>query len=448
MEGRLLLKGCSLFRADGRVRSGMSVLVEGQTISAVTPDAELPSRPGDWEVRCGGRLVTTGLVDCHTRLVGGQLTPWAGDLLLRPFLDRFAQEQHLESSLTAGEVEALSAFSVARHLRQGVTMAVEHLHAPGCVEAGLHAQARVAARLGLRLVNAHASSSTVPGSAGPAQVEANARYAESRVGDPLVRGAIGVRASFCADDDLLRVAGHAKEALAVGAHFALAEHDDDLAVTWERYRARIVSRFERFGLLGGASVGAHARAIERAEAERLAKSRTLVALTPRTALTVAGGSALGLEAVLLSQNLVGLGSGGTGTLWEELASSYTGVMALARAGRMLDPDNLMAAFFVGGPAELCTMVFGVPSGSVEPGALADLVISDTVPALETGNFTPHLLMQLSQAPVGWTIVNGRVVVREGQLLGADYLELARDAARALESVWRRAGVTGGGAAPS
>ena len=28
MEGRLLLKGCSVFRADGRIRSGMSVLVE------------------------------------------------------------------------------------------------------------------------------------------------------------------------------------------------------------------------------------------------------------------------------------------------------------------------------------------------------------------------------------------------------------------------------------
>jgi cytosine/adenosine deaminase-related metal-dependent hydrolase len=94
------------------------------------------------------------------------------------------------------------------------------------------------------------------------------------------------------------------------------------------------------------------------------------------------------------------------------------------------------------------MIFGMPSGTVDPGAVADLVVYDLVPAHETGNFTPHLLMQLSQVPVGWTIVDGRVVVREGQLLGADYLELARESARAMESVWRRAGVSGGGAAPS
>jgi cytosine/adenosine deaminase-related metal-dependent hydrolase len=288
----------------------------------------------------------------------------------------------------------------------------------------------------------------VPESPGPGQVEANSRYAASRRPDSLARGAIGIRASFCSDDDLLRLAGKAKEELSIGAHFGLAENDDDLAITWSKTNSRIVTRFERFGLLGGASVGAHARAIDRAEAARLAKSRTLVAFTPRAAQTVEGGSALGMEAVLVNQNLVGLGSGGTGSLWEELAASYTGVMAMARAGRMLDPDNLMASFLVGGPAELCTMIYGAPSGSVEPGSLGDLVVYDFVPARETGNFTPHLLMQLSQMPVGWTIVNGRVVVREGQLLGANYLELARESAAALESAWKRAGVTGGSAAPS
>jgi hypothetical protein len=39
-------------------------------------------------------------------------------------------------------------------------------------------------------------------------------------------------------------------------------------------------------------------------------------------------------------------------------------------------------------------------------------------------------------------------VREGQLLGENYLELARESSKALESAWKRGGVTGGGAAPS
>jgi hypothetical protein len=47
-------------------------------------------------------------------------------------------------------------------------------------------------------------------------------------------------------------------------------------------------------------------------------------------------------------------------------------------------------------------------------------------------------MQVASAPVAWTLVNGRVVVREGQLLGADALELAREAAKAQAAIWRRA----------
>jgi cytosine/adenosine deaminase-related metal-dependent hydrolase len=160
----------------------------------------------------------------------------------------------------------------------------------------------------------------------------------------------------------------------------------------------------------------------------------LIALSPRTAQTLEGGAALGMEAVLLSQNLVGLGTGGSSSMWEELAASFTGVMGLARGGRMIDPDNVMSDFLIGGPAELCTMVFGVPCGAVDPGALADLVVFDTLPPRETANFTPHLLMQLSQVPVSWTIVNGRVVVREGQLVGTDYLELATQARAVLESI--------------
>lgn len=439
MEGRLLLKDCSLFRADGRVRSGMSVVIEGRVISAIGPDVDHPVLPGDWEVKCRGRLVTPGLVDCHTRLVGGMLTPWSGDVLLRSFQQRFAREQRVETELTEGEVAAITACSLVRGLKQGVTMFVEALHAPRCVEAALGAQARVAERLGARLINSHASTSEVADSPGVEQVEANARYLEGRVTHELVRGAIGVRASFCADDALLRTAGRVKEALPIGAHFALAESDDDLAFTWSKYGTRVVTRFERFGLLGGASVAAHARSIDRSEAARLAKSRTLVALTPRGTQAVEGGSALGMEAVLVSQNLVGLGTGGTGTLTSELAASFTGVMALSRVGRMLDPDNLMSNFLIGGPAELNTMIFGLPSGSVDPGAVADLVVSDCVPPADAGAASPHLLMQALNAPVAWTIVNGRVVVREGQLVGADHIELLRDGALALASVWARAG---------
>lgn len=437
MEGRLVLTGCSVFRADGRVRADMSVLVEGRTITKVAPSSELHVLPGDWEVSCRGRLVTPGLVDCHTHLVGGQLVPLAGEWLLKPFAERFAHRYHLESVLTPGEVQALTAWALARGLRNGVTMFVEHLHAPSDVAKSLAAQAQVAERLGARLVNSHASSTYLKPEAGYAQLEANAEYVAQRRRHGLVRGAVGLCASFCCDDDLLQAAGRACEQTAAGAVFHLGECEDDVTITWQKYGRRVVQRFEQHGLLNPTSVAAYAGLVDRNESMRLARSRTLLALSPRASQATEGLPGTS-ETVLAFANLVGLGTAGDGTLWEEAACAFNAVVGVARHGRLLDPDGHLANLLVGGPAELCSMIWGTPCGTVEEGSLADLVVFDHVPAAESpAGGAPHLLQQLSQSPAAWTIVDGRVTVREGQLLGVDSVELARDAAKALEAVWAR-----------
>jgi cytosine/adenosine deaminase-related metal-dependent hydrolase len=438
MEGRLLLKDCSIFRADGRVRAGMAVLIEGSRISRVAPNSELPVLPGDWEVACRGRLVSPGLIDCHTHLVGGQLQPLVGEFVLRSFQQRFEHEAKLGSLLSPGEVEALTAHAIARGLREGITLRVEHLLAPADVGKSLAVQARTAERLSARLIHSHASLSV--GGTGEAQLEANAAHVHEFRRHPLVRGVLGLYGSFCCDDELLRRAGRLREEMGVGAHFHLGESEEDLMTTYTRYGRRIVPRFEAFGLLSSGSVAAYCRTIDRSESMKLAMSRTLVALSPRSSQALDAGTA-GLEAVLAHGNLIGLGTAGYGTPWEELACGFNAVLAIARGGRMLDPDGWMAQFLMGGGAEMCAMVWGTPCGTVEEGSLADLVVFDYVPSERSDSdagATPHLLVQLSQAPVAWTIVDGRVAVREGRLLAADYQQLSKDAAAALQSVWKRA----------
>jgi 5-methylthioadenosine/S-adenosylhomocysteine deaminase len=78
-------------------------------------------------------------------------------------------------------------------------------------------------------------------------------------------------------------------------------------------------------------------------------------------------------------------------------------------------------------------VFGGKFGAVAQGQTADLVLLDAVEAGSQLGWE-----RLAIAPVAWTIVGGRVVVREGQLLGADFTALAADAARAVEAIWARA----------
>jgi 5-methylthioadenosine/S-adenosylhomocysteine deaminase len=443
MEGRLLLKNCAVFRADGRVRTGMALVVQDGLIRRVAPDAEVPVLPGDWEVACRGRLVAPGLVDTHTHLVGGQTLPPTGNFLLAAPHSRMERRRHVASLLTAGEVEALTRFALARALRDGITLAVEHLDAPADVPGALAAQARAAEQLGIRLVSSHVTHSLSGEATAEACLEANADFVRRHRAHPLVRGALGFQSSHTCEDGLLRRVSALSAELEAPVLFHLAEGEDDLTSTYARHGKRVVPRLDELGLLGPRSIAARARSIDTGEAQRLVETGTFVSLSPRAHLT-AERTGESLEAVLSRHYLVGLGTSGHGTLWDEALTAFVGMMRISRSGRLPDPDGALAQLLVNGPAALCTRLFGARSGGVEEGCIADLVVYDYVPAAdpETG-YSPHLLGQMARSRVAWTIVNGRVTVREGQLLGADYVELATAATAALASVWTRARLSSG-----
>src|SRR5262249_6291485 len=130
MEGRLVLKDCSVYRPDGSFRSGTAVAIEEGRISSGAPDEQIPIVPGDWEIACRGRLALPGLIDCHAHLVGGQLSPFGGEAFGQTPAERWRTQEELESKLAAAEVEALTAFAIGRALRFGVTAVLGHLRRP------------------------------------------------------------------------------------------------------------------------------------------------------------------------------------------------------------------------------------------------------------------------------------------------------------------------------
>jgi 5-methylthioadenosine/S-adenosylhomocysteine deaminase len=185
-------------------------------------------------------------------------------------------------------------------------------------------------------------------------------------------------------------------------------------------------------------VAAFARRLSRDEVQVLARSQVAVALAPLPG-ALEGERDETLEWMLAMGARVGLGSAGLGTVWEQLPLAFASCAREARGRRLLEPDAVVADLLWGAPAEVCSETFGLPCGAIEVGALADLAVCDTVPAVEDEQSQGlHLLMQVASAPAAWTLVHGRVVVREGQLIGADALELAREAAKVQTALWRRA----------
>jgi 5-methylthioadenosine/S-adenosylhomocysteine deaminase len=395
MDGRLLFKNCTLLEGE-RLESGRVVVVKGNRVAQVGKDADAPTLPGDWAVDAKGRLLVPGRVDAHACLTAPTRSP---------------------GPWTTSEVEALAAASLARALRAGVTTVFEHLASVEQPAEALAAEALTAERLGIRLLASHATG----GEAWEGPLEANVDFVRAWAGHPLVRGAIGLSRLADAPEAMLARVASASAGVGAAVHLALAETDEDLVLTYQRYGLRGVERLARHGLLGPRTVAAHARCVDGHEAHALAERQVLVAWAPLRDLLAEGH---GFEALWIPEHRVALGTSGQGTLPQQWDAALAMARKAARLGRLW-PEELVSNLLLDGASGLLTELYGAPAGDVVPGALADLVLLDMLPVEDV--WTLDTAAETSRAPAAWTVVEGRVVLRDGQLLGSDWLELEREA---------------------
>ena len=401
MEGRLVVKDCTLLDR-GTVHRHRAVVVEGGMVARVSPDESEPVRPGDWAIEAAGRLLVPGRVDGHAQL--GHV-PGA------------------KRTLTAAETSAVAAAAIALGLRAGVTTVLDLVDGVDDRAGALAGRLRVARTLGIRMV----SSLAAKGRHGIATHELNLEGARQSAEDPVVRVGLGFASCLAASDELLRAVGRDAEALRAPVHFRLAETSAELAEHFEQHRMRMVERLDRHGLLGIGTVAAHARAVEGAEAQRLAETSVLVAWSPLADLL---GEQHGFEAVWLPAHRVVLASAGVGDLREQWTAGRVLAHRAARIGRLWARERVPEVLG-DGPAGFLERVFRRPAGRISPGAMADLVLLDQFPHSED---PVEVLAASMRAPVAWTVVNGRVVGRAGQLRGAELLPLLTEAAAVRRAV--------------
>lgn len=387
MNGRLLFKDCTLLHADGRLEPGRALSVVDRHIEAIAADADLPLLPGDWWVDCGGRALAPGLVDCHTALP---------DLA--------------EPTLTPAELELLTAHALAEGLLRGVTSRALQLHAPRGALALLEAQSRAASSVGVRTLLSVGPRATDGLEAALGQLEDVRALAGRLQHHPDQRALLGWTGPAPGDAGFHARVGEAFAAAGTplvidrrraGQGHALTGSEALAAPDWVELPAMVV---------GAELLDANARA-------RLIGHGSLLAL----------GAASHASPALLDEGAA-LGLFGDG--WTRGVTRAAWGLEAAATSAGLDDDRVaqvIRAALVQAPAAWLSAQFGVPLGRLEPGAAADLVLYDWVPQARGREALAQVRDQL-EARVWWTVMNGRVVVREGALLGPDGGALAREAA--------------------
>jgi 8-oxoguanine deaminase len=435
----LLIRDAALVATmDDRRREirGGSVLLRGNRIEAVGPTADLP-RSADEVVDARGHLVVPGLVNTHhhmyqslTRAVravqDAELFAW-----LRGLYPVWAR-------LTPEMVGVSTRVAMAELLLSGCTTTSDHLYVfPGGVR--LDDSIEAAQATGMRFTATRGSMSVGESDGGlppdslverADDILSDTRRLIERYHDPahgsMLQIAVAPCSPFSVSRDLMIESARLARAYGVRMHTHLAENDHDVAYSREKFGRTPAEYAEELGWLGDDVWHAHCVKLDGPGIARFAATGTGVAHCPASNMRLASGIAP-VRAMRAAGVPVGLGVDGSASNdGAQMVAEARLAMLLQRVGASLAPfgcDVGPSAMSARDAFELATRggarVLGRPDvGHLATGMCADLALFDlgTLPFAGGAPHDPLGALLLCASPqAAYTIVDGRVLVRRGEL---------------------------------
>ncbi len=440
----------------GRELRDASLLVRGHTIEWIGPAADVSPETlaGAGEVvDARGHLVVPGLVNTHHHMYQSltRAIPGVQDAELFSWLRGLYP---IWAGLTPEMVQVSTQVAMAELLLSGCTTSSDHLYIyPNGVR--LEDAIEGAQRIGMRFVATRGSMSVGQSLGGlppdrvvekeDAILKDSQRLIETwhdASHGAMVQVALAPCSPFSVSPALMKASAdlaRSFKGLGVRLHTHLAENDHDIAYSREKFNMTPAQYAQELGWLGDDVWHAHCVKLDDEGISLFAASRTGVAHCPCSNMRLASGIAP-IRRMVDAGVPVGLGVDGSASNdGAHMVNEARQALLLARVGRALSaPEIRDGRTFFGcdlGPAEMTARdalhiatrggaaVLGRSDiGHLAVGMCADLALFD----LRTLGFAggavhdPVASLLLCASPqAAWTVVNGRVVVREGQLASVD-----------------------------
>ena len=434
-----------------------SILIRDNRIAFIGPADQLPpdALQSDEVIDARNHLVTPGLVNTHhhmyqslTRAIPGvqnaELFGWLQGLY------------PIWSGLTPDMVHVSTQVAMAELLLSGCTTSSDHLYIyPNGVR--LDDSIEAARQIGMRFTATRGSMSVGQSQGGlpPDRVVENEdailkdtqrvieAHHDAGFGS-MTQVAVAPCSPFSVSRDLMRLSAELARRYQVRLHTHLAENDHDLAYSRAKFGCTPTQYAQDLGWLGPDVWHAHCVKLDDEGISLFAASKTGVAHCPCSNMRLASGIAP-VRRMLNAGVPVGLGVDGSASNdAAHMVNEARQALLLARVGRAMQPpeertlaDGSRKTFFGCdlGPAEMTArdvlhmatrggaLVLGRSDiGHLSVGMCADLVLFDLNTLAFAGGAVhdPVGALLLCGSPqTDYTVVNGRVVVRRGQLETVD-----------------------------
>jgi putative selenium metabolism protein SsnA len=427
-----------------KILENHAVLIENGVITALGPQQELATRYSEAErVDADGQYVMPGNICAHTHFYGA----FARGLgIPGPAPQNFVEILQglwwpLDRALTPEAVRYSTLVCLVDAIRHGTTTLIDHHASPNSIPGSLDLIGEAVDEAGLRAVLCY----EVTDRGGELQTQAgiteNLRFIERVQHEKPAKGRLaanfGLHASLTLSDATLD-ACREQAPEGTGFHIHVAEGVADENDSLEKSGLRVVDRLHKHGILGPNTIAAHAVNIDAHEIELLAQTGTWVTHQPRSNMNNAVGVAP-VESFLRAGVRVGLGNDGfSNAMWEEWKAAYLIHKAWNRDPRRMSAA-LIAEMAIDNNGALASTLFGTQIGSVVPGAQADLIFVDYHPftPLNPGNLPWHIVFGFHESMITTTMVAGRVLMRNRQVLTLDEEAVARRANELAVETWQR-----------
>jgi cytosine/adenosine deaminase-related metal-dependent hydrolase len=425
---------------DGRIFEPGAVMVEGGRIVDVGPSDELEARHANPDRRIDGRgkLVAPGLISAHTHLGYTVFRGQSEDVGLKCVTGQY---NPMAEILTREERKALGALTFVELLKSGCTTIVD-------IEEDADVLAPFAEDLGVRAVMGVMVQDIPAG-----EILSGSYRADPAMGARLNEQAIRFAEEWhgAADGRISALmAPNLTISSSPGQLEALRAAADRLGcritihLGWGPLENRVIQRLHgmnslpyarQHGMLGPDVIATHCYVIDDADIDLLAETGTHIAHCP---LMNAFRGHIAPIAELRARGVnVGLGIDNYfADFFEVLRAAVTVARIRARDATAVVAGDALHMATMGGARSL-GMADTV--GSLEAGKKADLMILDTrrtglAPML---NPVPALVYHASSHHVDAVMVDGRMLVENGQVLPVDEGAIVEAASRAATAAWGR-----------